>query len=245
MFGLDDDGPDVFSRTVEWGISQSLETATFHIMTPYPGTALHRAAGRRRPDCQRRRERYDAAGTWSTRRLRMSPEQLEAGYWRAYRDYYRWRAIARGAAGQDTVRAAAARHLAYAGGWKRLEPMWDLVIRSSALARCCRCSSTRWTHSAVPGLGDRRRPHSPTTQRCPTPRPTRASPVVSPQRAGVDNAGTSHRSARRVRCSRTIHIRRTTIRPSRAPPDRWCADPGACDSADGTRCRASVLPDRG
>ena len=42
VFGLDDDGPDVFDRTVEWGVSHSLETATFHIMTPYPGTALHR-----------------------------------------------------------------------------------------------------------------------------------------------------------------------------------------------------------
>jgi radical SAM superfamily enzyme YgiQ (UPF0313 family) len=41
VFGLDDDGPDVFDRTVEWAISRSLETATFHIMTPYPGTALH------------------------------------------------------------------------------------------------------------------------------------------------------------------------------------------------------------
>jgi radical SAM superfamily enzyme YgiQ (UPF0313 family) len=42
VFGLDDDGPDVFERTVEWGISRSLETSTYHIMTPYPGTALHR-----------------------------------------------------------------------------------------------------------------------------------------------------------------------------------------------------------
>jgi radical SAM superfamily enzyme YgiQ (UPF0313 family) len=41
VFGLDDDGPDVFDRTVEWGVARSLETATFHIMTPYPGTALH------------------------------------------------------------------------------------------------------------------------------------------------------------------------------------------------------------
>ena len=37
VFGLDDDGPDVFERTVEWGISRSLETSTYHIMTPYPG----------------------------------------------------------------------------------------------------------------------------------------------------------------------------------------------------------------
>ncbi|KAB8143066.1 B12-binding domain-containing radical SAM protein [Chloroflexia bacterium SDU3-3] len=40
VFGMDDDGPDVFARTVEWAVSQGIETATFHILTPYPGTAL-------------------------------------------------------------------------------------------------------------------------------------------------------------------------------------------------------------
>jgi hypothetical protein len=60
---------------------------------------------------------------------RMSAEQLEAGYWRAYRDYYRWSSIWQGAAGQDSL-AARARHLAYAGGWKKFEPLWDLLIRS-------------------------------------------------------------------------------------------------------------------
>ena len=46
VFGLDDDTDDVLDRTVEWAISPSVETATFHIMTPYPGTALHtRLAG--------------------------------------------------------------------------------------------------------------------------------------------------------------------------------------------------------
>jgi radical SAM superfamily enzyme YgiQ (UPF0313 family) len=41
VFGMDGDGPDVFDRTVSWAISQGIETATFHILTPYPDTALH------------------------------------------------------------------------------------------------------------------------------------------------------------------------------------------------------------
>jgi radical SAM superfamily enzyme YgiQ (UPF0313 family) len=41
VVGLDDDDADVFDRRVEWAISRSVVTATFHIMTPYPGTALH------------------------------------------------------------------------------------------------------------------------------------------------------------------------------------------------------------
>ncbi|GAB4094117.1 B12-binding domain-containing radical SAM protein [Flaviaesturariibacter terrae] len=41
VFGLDDDGPDVFERTVDWAVRQGLTTATFHILTPYPGTRLY------------------------------------------------------------------------------------------------------------------------------------------------------------------------------------------------------------
>src|SRR5207344_3346471 len=41
VFGMDADDTDVFERTVEWAIEQGIETATFHILTPYPGTALH------------------------------------------------------------------------------------------------------------------------------------------------------------------------------------------------------------
>src|SRR5205814_2784680 len=36
VFGMDEDGPDVFARTVDWAISQGIETSTFHILTPYP-----------------------------------------------------------------------------------------------------------------------------------------------------------------------------------------------------------------
>ena len=41
VFGMDHDGPDVFERTVDWAVGQGIETATFHILTPYPGTALY------------------------------------------------------------------------------------------------------------------------------------------------------------------------------------------------------------
>src|SRR4029434_4308627 len=41
VFGMDADDPSVFDRTVDWAIKQGIETATFHILTPYPGTALH------------------------------------------------------------------------------------------------------------------------------------------------------------------------------------------------------------
>ena len=42
VLGFDHDGPDVFERTVEWIEANRLECATFHILTPYPGTPLFR-----------------------------------------------------------------------------------------------------------------------------------------------------------------------------------------------------------
>ncbi|MBV8462888.1 MAG: hypothetical protein JO368_06320 [Acidimicrobiales bacterium] len=59
----------------------------------------------------------------------MTPKQLTDGYWRAYRSFYRWGAIIRGARGQETV-SATTRHLLYAGGWKKFEPLWDTVIKA-------------------------------------------------------------------------------------------------------------------
>src|SRR5688572_286131 len=40
VFGLDGEDRDVFSRTVDWAVGAGITTATFHILTPYPGTAL-------------------------------------------------------------------------------------------------------------------------------------------------------------------------------------------------------------
>ena len=63
----------------------------------------------------------------------MTAEQLEAGYWRAYRDFYRWRNIWRGATGKPA--ADRVRHIAYAGGWKKFEPLCDALIRTGQVTR--------------------------------------------------------------------------------------------------------------
>jgi len=128
VFGMDGDDDTVFARTVKWAIAQGLETATFHILTPYPGTPLHarmKAAGRIIT------EDWDLYDTRHVvfRPARMSAEDLEAGYWQAYRDFYRWGSVLRSASVKPTLRGQL-RHLAYAGGWKKCERLWDLVIRA-------------------------------------------------------------------------------------------------------------------
>lgn len=128
VLGMDDDGPDVFDRTVAWAVEQGIETATFHVMTPYPGTALHTrmaAAGRIL------HEDWDLYDTRHVvyRPRGMTAEQIEDGYWRAYRDFYSWSSVWRGAATHPQA-ADRLRHLAYAVGWKKAEPVWDALIRT-------------------------------------------------------------------------------------------------------------------
>ena len=64
----------------------------------------------------------------------MTSAQLETGYWRAYRDFYRWGSILRGTRTKPPA-SGSLRHLAYAGGWKKFEPLWDVVIRSGLIGR--------------------------------------------------------------------------------------------------------------
>src|SRR5512133_1267566 len=103
VFGMDDDDESVFDRTVEWAIAQGVQTATFHILTPYPGTALHQrmaAAGR---ITTANWDLYDTRHV-VFRPAQLSPAALEAGYWRAYRDFYRWGSICKSAATKSSLR---------------------------------------------------------------------------------------------------------------------------------------------
>ena len=128
VFGMDDDDETVFDRTVEWTIGQGIETSTFHILTPYPGTALHQRLA------LEGRINHSNWDLYDTRHVVFQPahlslEVLEAGYWRAYREFYRWGSIFKGAA-THTRPIDQLRHVAYAGGWKKFEPLWDIVIRA-------------------------------------------------------------------------------------------------------------------
>jgi radical SAM superfamily enzyme YgiQ (UPF0313 family) len=128
VFGMDGDDGSVFERTVEWAIDQGIETATFHILTPYPSTALYRRLADQKRITVHDWDHYDTRHA-VFRPLRMTPGQLECGYHWAYREFYRWRSILRGASAHDDL-LAGLRHFAYAAGWKKFEPLWDVVIRA-------------------------------------------------------------------------------------------------------------------
>lgn len=133
VFGMDDDGEDVFRRTVDWAIEQGITTATFHIQTPYPGTKLYaRMVG----------EGRIVTSDWNlydTRQVvyrpaRLKPEALKKGYDWAYGEFYRWSSIARASLRHGTVKHQA-KHFFYAAGWKKFEPLWDFMIRMRQLGQ--------------------------------------------------------------------------------------------------------------
>jgi len=133
VFGMDGDDETVFESTVEWAIAQGVETATFHTLTPYPGTTLYQRLAEQGRITTRDWDLYDTRHAVFSP-ARMSPQALEAGYWRAYHDFYRWGSILHSAWAKADW-AGRLRHVAYAGGWKKLEPVWDWAIREGWVDR--------------------------------------------------------------------------------------------------------------
>jgi radical SAM superfamily enzyme YgiQ (UPF0313 family) len=131
VFGMDEDDNDVFRRTVDWAVDHGITTATFHIQTPYPGTRLH---------AQMMSEGRILTSDWNLydtrhvvyRPARLKPQALKQGYDWAYREFYRWGSIARASLHHGTLKHQA-KHFFYAGGWKKFEPLWDLMIRARQL----------------------------------------------------------------------------------------------------------------
>jgi radical SAM superfamily enzyme YgiQ (UPF0313 family) len=133
VFGMDDDGPDVFRRMVDWARDHGITTATFHIQTPYPGTRLH---ARMMAEGRILTNNWDLYDTRQVvfRPARFTPEALKRGYDWAYREFYRWPNIVRASLHHGTLKHQA-KHFFYAAGWKKFEPVWDLMIRTRQLMR--------------------------------------------------------------------------------------------------------------
>jgi len=133
VFGMDDDGEDVFRRTVDWAVEHGITTATFHIMTPYPGTQLYARMMREGRITTRDWNVYDTRHV-VYKPTRLKPDTLKDGYDWAYREFYRWSAIAQASLHHGTVKHQL-KHFFYASGWKKFEPLWDVLIRARKLAQ--------------------------------------------------------------------------------------------------------------
>jgi radical SAM superfamily enzyme YgiQ (UPF0313 family) len=138
VFGFDDDTPDVFDRTLDFIIEERLECATFHILTPYPGTPLFQSLEAEGRILTRDWRRYDTAHV-VFRPARLSVEELLAGYRHAYRRLYGWPSILarhpRGATATETALRSAA-YLAMTALYKKTDWIWRALV-PLRLVRAC------------------------------------------------------------------------------------------------------------
>ena len=59
VFGLDEHDATIFEETAEFAIESGIDLPRFAIMTPFPGTALHRRLNDEGRILSREWERYD------------------------------------------------------------------------------------------------------------------------------------------------------------------------------------------
>jgi radical SAM superfamily enzyme YgiQ (UPF0313 family) len=140
VLGFDHDRPDVFARTAEWIEANRLECATFHILTPYPGTPLFRqmeAAGRL---LHRDWSLYDT-GHVVFRPRHMAPEQLAKGYAWCYRRLFSHASIWRR---RPRDGRAVLPYLAMSYLYKRSNFLWYWLIRHRLTATVWR-GLVEWT----------------------------------------------------------------------------------------------------
>jgi radical SAM superfamily enzyme YgiQ (UPF0313 family) len=133
VFGLDGDDRDVFRRTVDWAVEVGITTATFHILTPYPGTALFTDMAAQDRIVTRNWDLFDTRNV-VFRPSCMSSQELKRGYDWAYEEFYRWSNIFEAASAHESVKHRL-KHFFYSAGWKKFERAWDTVIRIKQLSQ--------------------------------------------------------------------------------------------------------------
>lgn len=127
IFGMDHDDKSVFEKTVEWAVNRSIETATFHILTPYPGTRLYQRFKKEKRMISFNWDLYDTRHAVYLPK-NMTPLELETGYKQAYSLFYSWTNIFKSANNKDEY-IFKFRHLLYTSGWKKFEKVWEFIIR--------------------------------------------------------------------------------------------------------------------
>ena len=125
VLGFDHDGPEVFDTTMEWVEENRLECATFHVMTPYPGTPLFRHMESEGRLLHRNWALYDTAHVVFQPK-RMSVDCLAEGYEQCYRRIFSHASIWKR---RPTDRRSVPPYLAMSYLYKRSNLFWHLLIR--------------------------------------------------------------------------------------------------------------------
>ena len=130
VLGFDHDGPDVFEKTVAWIEETRLECATFHLLTPYPGTPLFDRLDAEGRIHHRDWSRYDTANVVFEPRG-MTVDELQAGYAWCYERLFSHASIWRR---RPADWRAVPAYLAMSYLYKRSNRIWHRLIRHQLTA---------------------------------------------------------------------------------------------------------------
>jgi radical SAM superfamily enzyme YgiQ (UPF0313 family) len=144
VLGFDGDDKSVFERTAGWVEENRLECATFHILTPYPGTPLFRQMEREGRLLHRDWEKYDTAHV-VFRPAKMTAEELQLGYDWLYRRLFSLESIW---ARRPAQSAAVLPYLAMSILYKRSNRLWRFLIKYRLVHAVWSplVQLTRWRH---------------------------------------------------------------------------------------------------
>jgi radical SAM superfamily enzyme YgiQ (UPF0313 family) len=92
IFGFDDHDESIFEKTLRFVEESTPSVPTFHILTPYPGTALFRQFDKEGRLLHKDWKRYNHAEVVFRPKL-MSPERLYRGWVETRKEAYRWPSI--------------------------------------------------------------------------------------------------------------------------------------------------------
>jgi radical SAM superfamily enzyme YgiQ (UPF0313 family) len=126
VVGFDGDRKDTFTTLVQWIEENRMECATFHILTPYPGTPLFRQLETEGRLLHRDWEKYDTAHVVFQPK-QMTPDELLLGYDWLYR-----RLFSHGSIWQRKPAELSALPAYFAGCYlyKRSNRLWRFLIRN-------------------------------------------------------------------------------------------------------------------
>jgi radical SAM superfamily enzyme YgiQ (UPF0313 family) len=168
VVGFDGDGKDCFGALAQWIEANRLDCATFHILTPYPGTPLFRQLEAERRLLHRDWSLYDTAHV-VFRPKQMAPEELILGYDWLYRRLFSHRSIWERRP-EDLPSLPA--YLAGAYLYKRANRLWRFLIAHRLVHTAWKplIAASRWSRSwgyrgAIDPAGAARPSRAPQTTR--------------------------------------------------------------------------------
>lgn len=190
VLGFDRDTVESFEKTVHWIEKNRLQCATFHILTPYPGTPLFAQMESEGRLLHKNWNLYDTSHV-VFRPRRMTPEQLAEGYSWCYRKLFSHHSIWRR---RPRDFRAVIPYLAMAYLYKRSNLLWPTVIRLGLTAKLWRplVELTRRRHVKFREQLARE-PHSEIVKECGllAPRAAESTRGASRPRSGSEPSSTA------------------------------------------------------